>query len=309
MLHMLRYGVILVACLLAISPVLAKAATPERKLQVVTSFSILADMTRVIGAEHVDVYSLVGPEEDVHVYQPRPKDAQRLAEADLLVLNGLGFEGWIERLIEASGYQGPVVTASDNIPLLLSSNQNHNHGSEADGHDDPHAWQSIANAKVYVNNIAHGLARADETHNQYYFSRRDSYQRELDTLDQYITLQLSKIPENRRKLLTLHRAYSYFESAYDIEFVGARGINASAGVSARDLASLIRLIKAENIAAAFFERSSNPSLLRQLTRETGSHIVGNLYADSLSKPAGPASTYITMMRYNANSLFKALSQY
>ena len=298
---------ILLVVLFSINTVSAETIEQGDRLKVVVSFSILADMAHVVGGEYVDIYSLVGPEEDVHVYQPRPKDAQRLAQADLLILNGLGFEGWIERLIVASGYQGPIVRASDKVPRLISANHDHGDGDDINAYNDPHAWQSVSNAKVYVDNITNGLVLVDAMHHQYYYARRDSYQLELDALDQYIKTQISKIPGDRRKLLTSHRAYTYFESTYDIEFVAAQGINTSADVSARDIARLIRLVKAENITAAFFENSSNPRLLRQISSETGCRIVGNLYADSLSKNGGPASTYIKMMRYNLESLLKALS--
>lgn len=305
---------LLLICVLCFSCVVsAETKTSDTKLKVVTTFSILADMVSVIGGEYVDVYTLVGPEQDVHVYQPRPKDAQHLAKADVLVANGLGFEGWIERLILASGYQGPVVRASDHIPLLLTTEFDHDlhdHGERGHDHNegayDPHAWQDLKNASVYIANIAEALISADGAHRDAYVANRDSYSQSLRELDGQVRQQLAGISAERRKLLTSHQAYRYFEASYNVEFFAAQGINTGANVSARDVADLIRLIKTENINAAFFESSSNTRLLQQIADETHCTIAGSLFADSLSKDQGPTSTYLGMMRYNLQTILDAL---
>lgn len=276
------------------------------KLKVVTSFSILADFVQVIGGEQVSVDSLVGAEEDVHIYQPRPQDAQRLANADLLVVNGLGFEGWIERLISASGYKGPVVTASDNVPLLIHVGLIDAHEHDVAGSSDPHAWQSVDNAKTYVTNIANALVAIDATHRQYYYSRLDAYHNKLDLLDAQIKQKLAVLPLQQRKVITSHNAYGYYSSAYGIRFIAAQGINSAADISAKALANLVRTITAENVKVAFFENLTNPRLLQQITHETGCRIVGQLYSDSLSRPDGPASSYLDMMRYNLETLIEAM---
>ncbi len=299
---------VLLSTNLASIPARAGITESDNRLSVVTTFSILADMAHVIGGEHVAVYTLVNPEADVHVYQPRPKDAQRLAQADVLIINGLGFEGWIERLISASGYQGLVIRASDNVPLLASAGHDHDdhNFTEENVHSDPHAWQNIQYAKIYIDNIAEGFAAVDTVNQSYYLSQRDDYQIKLDALEKEFHQQLSNIPNDRRKLLVSHHAYRYFESAYDIEFIAAQGINSSADVSAKDLAQLIRMIKSDNITAAFFEGTSSSQLLRQVSDETGCRIVGRLYADSLSNSDGLASTYLKMMRYNLETILNAL---
>ncbi|MBL1432634.1 MAG: zinc ABC transporter substrate-binding protein [Gammaproteobacteria bacterium] len=298
---------LLIVVLIFINTAYADTTVSDNKLSVVATFSILADMAQVIGGDYVEVYSLVGPEEDVHVYQPRPSDAQRLAKADVLILNGLGFEGWIERLVAASGYQGVIVRVSNNIPLLLSADSDYGlHGHENTSQSDPHAWQSINNARVYSDNITQAFIAVDGARKNYYLSQRDDYDLRLIELDEEIRNSFATIPHDRRKLLTSHRAYRYFEAASNIEFFAAQGINASADVSARELAKLIRLIKSENIKAAFFERSSNQRLLQQIVRDTQCYIAGSLYADSLSKQGGPASTYLEMMRYNLNTIIGAL---
>jgi len=291
----------------------ANTSADTQKLKVVASFSILADMARAVGGDYVDVYALVGAGEDVHVYQPRPRDARLLAAADVLIVNGLGFEGWIERLILASGYQGLIVSVSKDIPLLIAdledsgevlNHDTNDHGSFAQS--DPHAWQSINNAKVYINNITQAYIALDEQHRDDYVSMREGYHQQLDQLQEDFVDELSRIPVEKRKLLTSHRAYRYFESAYGIEFFAAQGVNTKSAVSAKDLADMIRLIRTENITAALFERNSNRRLLDLITRETQCVIAGSLYADSLSASDGPASTYLAMMRYNLTTILSVL---
>lgn len=298
---------ILLACWALILVIPASAQAHDR-LKVVTSFSILADMVSHLGGDHVEVYSLVGAQGDVHVYQPRPEDAKRLAQADLLVINGLDFEGWIPRLIKASAYRGPIVVASDGVPLLLTESA-HNDDILGDHAKsiDPHAWQSLANARVYADNIVAGLIAVDSAHREFFETSKRRYQDQLDVLDQRIRTQLATIPLNRRQVLASHRAYAYFAAAYGVRFVAAVGMNKLSEPSAKEIAALIEQIRSANIKVAFVENISDQRLLKQIVRETGCRIGGQLYADSLSGPEGPAASYLLMMTHNLETLIAALS--
>ena len=266
------------------------------KLKVVTTFTILGDMVRNVGREHVALTTLVGPDADAHVYEPTPADARRLAQADLVVVNGLGFEGWIDRLVTASGYKGPVVVASEGIAALtVEENQ-----------PDPHAWQDLANGRLNVANIARALAAADPAHADVYRRRAETYDRELAALDRDIRGRLDAFPADRRKVITSHDAFQYFGRAYGIDFHAPVGLSTESEPSAGELASLVRQMRDEGIHALFVENITDPRLVEQLAREAGAVIGGRLYSDSLSGPTGPAPTYLDMFRHNVGEIAKAV---
>ena len=266
------------------------------KLKVVTTFTILGDMVRNVGREHVALTTLVGPDADAHVYEPTPADARALAQADLVVVNGLGFEGWIDRLIEASGYKGPVVVASEGIAALtVEENQ-----------PDPHAWQDLANGRLNVANIARALAAADPTHADVYRHRAETYDRELAALDRDIRGRLDAFPADRRKVITSHDAFQYFGRAYGIDFRAPVGVSTESEPSAGEMASLVRQMRDEGIHALFVENITDPRLVEQLAREAGAVIGGRLYSDSLSGPTGPAPTYLDMFRHNVGEIARAV---
>ena len=279
---------------------LAAAATSRSwaadKLNVVTTFTILGDMVRNIAPEHVALTTLVGPNADAHVYEPTPADARALAHADVVVVNGLGFEGWIDRLVKASGYKGPVVVASEGTATLTGE----------DSRPDPHAWQDLANGRIAVANIARALAAADPAHADDYGRRADAYDRELAALDRHIRGRLDAFPASRRKVITSHDAFQYFGRAYGIEFYAPVGLSTDSEPSAGEVAALVRQMQAEGIRVLFVENITDPRLVEQLAREAGAVVGGRLYSDSLSGPTGPAPTYLDMFRHNVGEIAKAV---
>jgi zinc/manganese transport system substrate-binding protein len=280
------------ALIFATTGSLALAAEP---LRVVASFSILGDLVAQVGGEHVEVRTLVGPNGDAHVYEPTPADARDVAAAGLVVVNGLGFEGWLDRLIEASGYGGPVAVTSDSVrPIDVS------------GDIDPHAWQSVANAEIYVKNIAAALCAADAADCADYEANGAAYLAELRALDAAIKAGFAAIPAEKRKVITTHDAFGYFAREYGISFLAPQGVSTDSEASAGGVAKLIDQIRQEGATAVFFENISDPRLIAQIAREAGVHPGGELYSDALSEPGGPAATYADMMRHNANLLQSAM---
>jgi zinc/manganese transport system substrate-binding protein len=269
-------------------------------VKIVASFSILGDMAKIIGGDHVRVETLVGPEQDAHVFEPSPLDAARVAQADLVILNGLGFEGWMERLVGSSGRKQPVVIASDGIVPRRMDNQ-------ARPSLDPHAWQNVANARLYAANIAKALIAADPSDEEAFRSNLSDYDAALAVLDQEIRSVMSAIPQERRKIVTTHDAFGYFSEAYGLELLSPVGVSTEAEPSAKDIARIIRLVRTEHVPAIFLETISDPRLANQIATETGAKIGGTLYSDALSRENGPAGSYIAMMKTNIRELTKALS--
>jgi len=268
-------------------------------IPVVASFSIVGDIVSHIGGDRVSVDTLVGPEEDAHVFDPAPRDAARIAAAKLVVINGLGFEGWIDRLIKASGGAPKLTIASEGIV---------SHQSTIDGHEriDPHAWQDVGNVRTYARNIADALIAIDPEGGGLYRANLSSYDDELAGLDQEIRAAISAIPTERRKIVTTHDAFGYFALAYGIEMIAPQGISTEAEASAKDVARIIRQVKSEKIPAVFLENVSDPRLAERIAAESGARIGGKLYSDALSKENAPAGTYIAMMKANIRELTKAL---
>jgi zinc/manganese transport system substrate-binding protein len=274
----------------------AMPACARDRLNVVASFSILGDFVKSVGGERVDVTTLVGPDGDVHVYAPAPADARKIADAKLLVINGLGLEGWLPRLLQASGGKAPIVTATNGIaPLKL--------GSDA----DPHAWQSVANAKKYVTNIRDALVAADPADAEVFRKQTETYLAKLDALDREVRDAIKQIPESRRKVISTHDAFGYFAAAYGIAFIAPLGVSTESEASARDIAGIIAQIKAAKIPAVFLEKISDPRLMRRISAESGARIGGTLYSDSLTDEKGDAPTYIDMVRHNIKALTSALA--
>ena len=271
-------------------------ARAQDRLNIVASFSILGDFVRTIGGDRVSVTTLVGPDGDAHVYTPTPADAKKIADAKLVIVNGLGFEGWLSRLVQSSGRKPTIVTATSGIaPRKL--------GSEA----DPHAWQSAANAKVYVANIRDALAAADPAGAEAYRTNAQSYLEKLDVLDRDIRTAVAQIPPDRRKVISTHDAFGYLAAAYGIEFVAPLGVSTESEASARDIARIITQIRTQKIPAVFLENISDSRLIRRISAETGARVGGTLYSDSLTGEKGDAPTYIDMVRHNIKALTSALA--
>jgi zinc/manganese transport system substrate-binding protein len=270
-------------------------ARAQDRLSLVASFSILGDFAKNVGGDRVNVTTLVGPDGDVHVYTPAPADARKIADAKLLVINGLGLEGWLPRLLQASGSKAPILTATSGIaPLKL--------GSDA----DPHAWQSVANATVYVANIRDALVAADPADGEIFRANAQSYLAKLDGLDRDVREAIARIPGPRRKVISTHDAFGYFAAAYGIQFIAPLGVSTESEASARDIAAIITQVKNAKIPAVFLENISDPRLIRRISAETGARVGGTLYSDSLTDEKGEAPTYIDMVRHNIKVLTSAL---
>ena len=355
-------------------------------LSVVTSFSVLADLVQQVGGNRVAVDTLVGPGGDTHVFQPGPAQVRQLSAAHLVVVNGLGFEGWMPRLIGSSGYKGPVVEAAHGVDALKADPHHHHHhggkdahddhdgddhdhdhdhdhdGHDADGHDhdghdadhhdhgadhdhdghdagdhdhaghdhdhdatmpagatgkarhaahhhgglDPHAWQDVSNVRLYVKNIAEGLCKAAPADCEGFQDRARAYTEHLKELDQEIRMAVDAIPAERRRVMVSHAAFGYYQRAYGITFMAPVGVSTEEEPSAAVVASLIRQAREQKVQAFFFENNSDPRLLKRMASELKNVTVGELYADSLSPLGGPASDYISMMRFNTRTLMNAL---
>ena len=272
---------------------LARAAD---RLNVVASFSILGDFVRNVGGDRVNVTTLVGPNSDSHVYVPAPADAKKVADAKLVFVNGLGFEGWLSRLLKAAGGKAAVVTTTAGIaPLKV--------GSEA----DPHAWQSVGNAKIYVANIRDALVAVAPADAEVFKSNAAAYLADLDALERNLREAIAKIPESRRKVISTHSAFGYFAAAYGVEFIAPLGVSTESEASARDIARIITQIRAAKIPAVFMENVTDPRLIGRISAETGARVGGTLYSDSLTGEKGDSPTYIAMVRHNIKALTSALS--
>nr|WP_298411013.1 zinc ABC transporter substrate-binding protein [uncultured Halomonas sp.] len=278
-------------------------------LQVVTSFSILADMASQVGGEQVEITSLVAPDSDIHAFSPSPTQARTLGQADVLIFNGLQLEGWLTRLIEASDYDGVRVTASEGISALTGDTheEDHNHEHEHEhGDADPHAWLDVSRAQQYVINIRDGLIEADPDNAERYRDNAKRYLDELEALDQDIRASMAAIPEVQRVVVTNHQAFGYFGEAYEVRFLSPAGLSTASAPSAAEMARLINVIRDNQVPALFLENNVNPGIIHQLAEETGLPIAGTLYSGALAS-SGEASTYVGMMRHNAALLHRGLT--
>jgi zinc/manganese transport system substrate-binding protein len=285
--------IFLLICLLA----LAMPLRAQERLNVVASFSILGDFVRNVGGDRVSLTTLVGPTADVHVYTPSPADAKRIADAQLVVVNGLGLEGWLPRLVQSAGGKAAIVIASNAVVPLKR-------GSDA----DPHAWQSVSNAKIYVANIRDALAAADPADAAMFRANAARYLAELDTLDAEVRAAVAKIPPERRKVISTHDAFGYFAEAYGIAFIAPLGVSTETEPSARDIAVIIGQIRREKIPAVFLENMSDDRLISRIAAETGARVGGTLFSDALTDEKGDAPTYIAMVRHNIRALTSALER-
>jgi zinc/manganese transport system substrate-binding protein len=291
---------------------MAQNAQAQEKIPVVATFSILADIAKEVGGENVDVKSLVKAGDDAHVFSPSPADAKILSDAKVVLINGLGFEGWMNRLIKNSKTKAKVVTVSEGIKTIKTEeevesgkNKNHKHNHHHD-EVDPHAWQSVENVKIYVNNIAKAFSESDPSNASLYDANAKKYAEQLTLLNTEIEQSLKSIPFEKRKIITSHDAFGYFASRYKVEFIALQGLSTQSEATAKDVARIIQQIKKEKISAVFLENLSDSRLIKQIADETGAKIGGSLYSDSLSLTPEPAGTYLAMMRHNTKQIVDAL---
>ena len=276
--------------LISILPTLAHAA---EKPKIVASFSIIGDMAHEIAGDNIELKTLVGANGDAHEYEPTPTDVKVIASADLLLINGLKFEGWIERLIKSANYKGKVIVVSNGSKLI---------------ENDPHAWQDLNNGKTYVENIKNALVEIDKSNADKYQKNATAYNTKLTELDSWVKSEISKISSEKRSVITTHDAFQYFAEAYGINFISALGISTSSQASAKDIAKLIEQIRNKKVTALFLENISDSRLIKQLEKDTGAHIGGTLYSDSLSASDEPAASYIEMFKHNVQEFVGAMRE-
>ncbi|MGA9539735.1 MAG: metal ABC transporter substrate-binding protein [Methyloceanibacter sp.] len=310
---------LVVAALLVLG--LAYPAHADDKVKAVASFSILGDMVKNVGGDRVEVVELVGPDGDGHTYSPTPADAKTLASAQIFIVNGLGFEGWMERLEKSSGFKGKKVVASTGVQPIKVEDEHEDHDKHGkDSHEDhagghhhhhgdtdPHAWQSLTNGAIYVANIRDGLIAADPDGKAMYEANAEKYLAALKKEDVAVKAAIAALPEARRKVITSHDAFGYFGEAYGLEFMAPEDVSTESEPSAKDVAEIIRQIRKERIPAIFMENITNPKLVEQISRDTGARIGGTLYSDALSGPNGPAPTYLHMFKHNVETLASTLA--
>ena len=267
----------------------------EQDVRVVASFSILGDMVEEVVGDFASISTIVGPDADAHVYQPSVADARIVAEADIVFVNGLGFETWAETLIAESGTKAVIHVASDGITPI-----------KVDGATDPHAWNSLRNGTIYVRNIANAMGKVLPEHDRSIAAKGQAYIAALETLDAETRARLAMLPVDRRTVVTAHDAFGYLADAYDLTFLAPQGIDTKSEPSARDLAILIEQLRTQTVAALFVENIANSALVRQISDETGITIGGRLFSDALSERGGPATSYLEMLRHNLGALLDAL---
>ncbi|HTO84061.1 MAG TPA: zinc ABC transporter substrate-binding protein [Methylomirabilota bacterium] len=282
---------------LLFTPVGAHGA--DGKLKVVASFSVLADIVKTVGGDHIQLTTLVGPDGDAHVFEPTPADAKAVAEADILFVNGLGLEGWMDRLIQSAAYKGPVVAATTGVKARTM---------EEDGNTitDPHAWQDLSNGRLYVANVASALAAADPKDADDFRKAAAAYTAAIEAKDQWVRAELTAVPAGQRKIITSHDAFGYFGAAYGITFLAPEGVSTEAEPSAAGVARLVRQMRSEGIRIVFFENMASPKLVEALAADAGAKVGGTLFSDALSPPGGPADSYLKMFDNNVPQLKAAM---
>lgn len=296
---------VLLGAVLALVPVAGFAAP----LQVVASFSILGDLASNVGGDRIALTTLIGPDGDAHVYEPRPADAVAMSRADVIVVNGLSLEGFLDRLVETSGTKAEIVEATKGVKTIAATEEDGDHeplADDGDGHQqgklDPHAWQSVPNAQIYVENISDGFCAADPEGCPVYAANGKAYIEKLKNLDAEVRGLIGRIPADKRVIISSHDAFGYFADEYGLTFVSPQGVSTEAEPSAAGVAALIRQIRDEKALALFVENVTDPRVLEQIGRETGVAVGGNLFSDALSPADGPAATYLDMMRHNAETI-------
>lgn len=286
--------------IIAASVLTPMSAFAADKVKAVASFSILGDMVSRVGGDLVEVTTIVGPNADTHVYEPKPADAKALAGTQIFFVNGLGFEGWMERLVESTGFKGTTVVASDGIKSRTMMED----GAEE---TDPHAWQNLSNGLVYVKNIAEGLCKVDAADCDTFKKNAEAYSAEITALDAEVKAKVASVPEAKRKVITTHDAFGYFGAAYGVSFLAPEGMSTESEASAANVAKLIEQIRKDGVSALFVENMSDPRLIEQIGKETGVKLGGSLFADALSEKGEGGETYLDMFKHNISLLAPAMA--
>ncbi len=277
----------------------ASAPVMAKTVDTVASFSVLADIVKQVGGDHVNVTTLVGPDGDPHTFQPSPKESVIINKADVVFTSGLGLEGWMDRLVTASGYKGDVVVASNGVSSRIM---------QEDGEEvtDPHAWNSAANGAIYARNIMNALVVADPEDAKYFKNRGNAYIEQLNKLDAWAQEEFSGIQKSRRKVLTSHDAFGYFGAQYGVEFLSPQGVSTESEASAKQVAELIQQIKEQGVHAYFIENQTDPRLVEQIASATGAKNGGELYPEALTEKGGDADTYVDAFKHNVKVMIHSM---
>ena len=280
---------------------LTASAASAKTISAVASFTVLGDVVKQVGGDHVNVKTLVGPNGDVHEFEPSPDDAKTLKAADVAFVSGEGLESWFDKLAKSAGYKGKPVVASTGIKTRKM---------EEDGKTiiDPHVWNSAANVVIWVGNIEKSLIAADPEDAADFKANAARYAKELQDLNAYAHEKIGAAPKDKRKILTSHDAFGYFGREYGLALLSPLGVSTEKEASAADVAKLIDQIKKEKVKAYFIENSNDPRLVKQIADATGAEPGGELYVEALSTPDGPAPTYVKMFRYNVDQVAAAITK-
>lgn len=275
----------------------------DGRLPVVTTTTQLTDFARAVGGDQVDVYGILKPNVDAHDFEPSPGDIARLAQAKVIVKNGVGLEDWFDSTIRNAGSKATIVEAATGVSVRQAEGR-------PDGKGDPHIWQDPRNAKVMVHNIALALAAADPAHRADYEANEAAYAAELDRLDAEIASEIAGLAN--RKIVTNHDAFHYYVDRYGLEFVGSiiPSFDSQAELSAQDISSIVRVVKSAGVKAVFSETSLPPKTAETIARDAGVRVVAgedSLYGDSLGPPGSAGDTYLKMLRHNTRVIIENLS--
>lgn len=268
------------------------------KIKVVSSITIINDIVKNIGKDKVEAKSICGVGIDPHTYHAKPSDPKLISEADIVFINGLALEHWIEEMIRNAGGSKTVVTATEGLNPMTDE--------KGYGDPDPHAWFNAEYVKTYAENITNGLTSIDKKNEEFYKKNLEEYKIKLDSLNGWIKEQIETLPQEKRVLITSHDAFRYFGEAYGFEVKGLQGISTEAKVQTEDVKKLIDLIKERNLKSVFIETSVNPKLLEEISKETGAIVGGTLFSDSVGDEGKPEGTYIGAVKHNVNTIVNAL---
>ena len=275
-------------------------ATSQGKIRVVSSASIFQDMAMNIGGDKIETFSIVPIGGDPHLYEPKPSDAQLVKSADIILVNGLTFEGWINKLIDNSGTKAKVYTITEGVNVLKSEKYKNA--------ADPHAWMDVSNGLKYIDNIKAALIETDPANADFYTANYENYKAELTALDNYISIEINKIPEAKRMLVTSHDAFAYYGKKYNIRLNALKGISTEAETQTSDMVRVAKAIRESGVPAIFIESTINPQVIQQIAKDNNVKIGGELFADSIGAKDSEGPTYIKMLRHNTDVIVKALSQ-
>lgn len=284
---------------LALAALCATPLAMAKTLETVASFTVLADIVKQVGGEHVEVKSLVGPNGDPHSFEPTPQDSQALAKADVVFVSGLGLEGWMDRLISASEYKGHVVVASAGITTRTME-------EEGKTVTDPHAWNSMKNGEIYASNVMNALIAADPQDANDFRQRGAAYIARLQKLDEWAADQFAAIPAAKRKVLTSHDAFGYFGQRYGVTFMSPVGFSTESEANGADVAGLITQLKKEHIHSYFIENQTDPRLVQQIASATGARPGGELYPEALTEKGGAADSLEAAFRHNVTAMLASM---